>query len=83
MLHPATLLEQTEVVELDLVFLHRVKSAGECACRGVRRYVILGAGLDTFTQRRPEVASVPRVFEVDQPQACPPSNAEELLVATT
>jgi hypothetical protein len=49
----ATLVEQTEVVELDLVFLHRVKSARECTGRGVRQYVILGAGLDTFTQRRP------------------------------
>ena len=31
------------------------------------QYVILGAGLDTFAQRRPEVASGLRVFEVDQP----------------
>src|SRR5438067_1852287 len=29
--------------------------------------VILGAGLDTFAQRRPEIASRLRVFEVDQP----------------
>ncbi|MEU9125425.1 class I SAM-dependent methyltransferase [Streptomyces sp. NPDC048506] len=35
--------------------------------RGVTQYVILGAGLDTFAQRRPEVASRLRVFEVDQP----------------
>src|SRR3981189_2052696 len=28
---------------------------------------ILGAGLDTFAQRRPEIASRLRVFEVDQP----------------
>jgi methyltransferase (TIGR00027 family) len=35
--------------------------------RGVRQYVILGAGLDTFAQRRPEVASQMRVFEVDRP----------------
>src|SRR5690349_13059668 len=34
---------------------------------GVRQYVILGAGLDTFAQRRPDVASRLRVFEVDQP----------------
>lgn len=34
---------------------------------GVSQYVILGAGLDTFAQRRPEVASRLRVFEVDQP----------------
>jgi len=35
--------------------------------RGVGQYVILGAGLDTFAQRRPEVASRLKVFEVDQP----------------
>jgi methyltransferase (TIGR00027 family) len=34
---------------------------------GVQQYVILGAGLDTFAQRRPDVASRLRVFEVDQP----------------
>ncbi len=39
----------------------------ERAERGVGQYVILGAGLDTFAQRRPEIASQLRVFEVDQP----------------
>ncbi len=39
----------------------------ERAARGVGQYVILGAGLDTFTQRRPELASRLRVFEVDRP----------------
>lgn len=39
----------------------------EQASRGVGQYVILGAGLDTFAQRRPEVASRLHVFEVDQP----------------
>ena len=39
----------------------------EQADRGVGQYVILGAGLDTFAQRRPEIASRLRVFEVDQP----------------
>ena len=39
----------------------------EQADRGVGQYVLLGAGLDTFTQRRPEVASRITVFEVDQP----------------
>ncbi|MGC0417211.1 class I SAM-dependent methyltransferase [Embleya sp. AB8] len=34
---------------------------------GVDQYVILGAGLDTFAQRRPEVAARLRVFEVDRP----------------
>jgi methyltransferase (TIGR00027 family) len=36
---------------------------------GVAQYVILCAGLDTCAQRRPEVASRLRVFEVDQPGA--------------
>jgi len=39
----------------------------EEAGRGVGQYVILGAGLDTFAQRRPEVASRMVVFEIDQP----------------
>jgi methyltransferase (TIGR00027 family) len=39
----------------------------ESSAHGVGQYVILGAGLDTFAQRRPEIASRMRVFEVDQP----------------
>jgi methyltransferase (TIGR00027 family) len=39
----------------------------EQADGGVTQYVILGAGLDTFAQRRPELASRLRVFEVDRP----------------
>lgn len=39
----------------------------EQAGRGVGQYVILGAGLDTFAERRPEIASRLLVFEVDQP----------------
>ena len=39
----------------------------EQADQGVGQYVILGAGLDTFAQRRPELASRLRVFEVDRP----------------
>jgi len=39
----------------------------EEAARGVGQYVLLGAGLDTFAQRRPAGASGLRVFEVDQP----------------
>jgi methyltransferase (TIGR00027 family) len=41
----------------------------ERAGRGVGQYVLLGAGLDTFAQRRPEVASRMVVYEVDQPGA--------------
>jgi methyltransferase (TIGR00027 family) len=39
----------------------------EQAGHGVAQYVLLGAGLDTFAQRRPQVAERLRVFEVDQP----------------
>jgi methyltransferase (TIGR00027 family) len=35
--------------------------------QGIAQYLLLGAGLDTFAQRRPEVASRLRVFEVDRP----------------
>jgi methyltransferase (TIGR00027 family) len=39
----------------------------EQAQRGVDQYVLLGAGLDTFAQRRSELAARLRVFEIDQP----------------
>jgi methyltransferase (TIGR00027 family) len=39
----------------------------EQAGNGITQYVILGAGLDTFAQRQPELASRIQVFEVDQP----------------
>jgi methyltransferase (TIGR00027 family) len=39
----------------------------EQAGNGVTQYVVLGAGLDTFAQRRPQIAAHLRVFEVDQP----------------
>lgn len=40
--------------------------AEQAAC-GVGQYVILGAGLDTFAQRRPELGSRLLVFEIDRP----------------
>ncbi len=50
------------------------------AAEGVGQYVILGAGLDTFAQRRPEIASTLRIFEIDQPatQAWKRRRLEEL-----
>jgi methyltransferase (TIGR00027 family) len=39
----------------------------ERAADGVAQYVMLGAGLDTFAQRRPDLASQLRVYEIDQP----------------
>lgn len=41
--------------------------AVEASQRGIAQYVILGAGLDTFALRRPEIASRLRVFEIDKP----------------
>ncbi len=34
--------------------------------QGVNQYVILGAGLDTFAQRRPDIASKLQIYEIDQ-----------------
>jgi methyltransferase (TIGR00027 family) len=56
----ASILARARFVE-DLV--------AERVARGVRQYVILGAGLDTFAQRRPELGSDLVVFEIDQPSA--------------
>lgn len=39
----------------------------EQARRGISQYAILGAGLDTFAQRRPELRPGMDVFEIDQP----------------
>jgi methyltransferase (TIGR00027 family) len=40
----------------------------EAAGRGVTQYVILGAGLDSFAQRRPDVASRLIIYEIDRPE---------------
>ena len=40
---------------------------GEAVRRGLRQYVILGAGLDTFAYRNPYKQTRLRVFEVDHP----------------
>jgi methyltransferase (TIGR00027 family) len=39
----------------------------EQIAQGLTQYVILGAGLDTFCQRRLELASKVQVFEIDRP----------------
>jgi methyltransferase (TIGR00027 family) len=39
----------------------------EEARRGVGQYVLLGAGLDSFAQRRPEIAAHLKIFEIDEP----------------
>lgn len=39
----------------------------EAVARGVRQFVIVGAGLDSFALRRPAVATDVEVFELDRP----------------
>jgi methyltransferase (TIGR00027 family) len=53
----ASIVARARFVE-DLVVEH--------ASRGLAQYVILGAGLDTFAQRRRNIASTMTVFEVDR-----------------
>jgi len=65
--------------DMDLNFTRRVRASMvararfiedliiEQAGKGVSQYVILGAGLDTFAQRRPEIASKLTIFEIDEP----------------
>jgi methyltransferase (TIGR00027 family) len=65
--------------DMDPVFTRGFRSAivararfiedliAEQADAGVGQYVLLGAGLDTFAQRRPDIASRLAVFEVDRP----------------
>jgi methyltransferase (TIGR00027 family) len=43
------------------------EALAEAVHRGVRQYVVLGAGLETFAYRNPYPASHLRVFEVDHP----------------
>lgn len=47
---------------------------------GISQYVLLGAGLDTFAQRHPELAGRVHVFEIDQagPQAWKRQRLDEL-----
>src|SRR5262249_42563282 len=54
----ASIVARARFVE-DLV---RTAAAG-----GVGQYVILGAGLDSFAQRHPDLGGALRVFEIDQP----------------
>ncbi|HEY6455790.1 MAG TPA: class I SAM-dependent methyltransferase [Steroidobacteraceae bacterium] len=43
------------------------EALAEAVARGVRQYVLLGAGLDTFAYRNPHATGGLRVFEVDHP----------------
>jgi methyltransferase (TIGR00027 family) len=52
-------------------FVMRSRYAEDCLAEslsdGVRQYVLLGAGMDTFAYRQPEWAASLRIFEVDYP----------------
>ena len=67
----ASIVARARFIE-DLVIEH--------AAQGLSQYVVLGAGLDSFAQRRPDVASRMTVFEVDppNPQAWKRQRLEEL-----
>jgi methyltransferase (TIGR00027 family) len=54
----ASIVARARFIE-DLVLEH--------AAQGIGQYVILGAGLDTFAQRQPELGARLKVFEVDRP----------------
>jgi methyltransferase (TIGR00027 family) len=43
------------------------ETLAQCMAAGIRQYVILGAGLDTFAFRNPYPPSALRVFEIDHP----------------
>jgi methyltransferase (TIGR00027 family) len=65
----ATLDEHRNQVALRLFFALRSRFAedrlAEAAARGVRQYVIVGAGLDTFAWRQPDYAQNMKIFAVD------------------
>ena len=65
----ATLDEHRNQVALRLFFALRSRFAedrlAEAAARGVRQYVIVGAGLDTFPWRQPDYARNMKIFAVD------------------
>jgi methyltransferase (TIGR00027 family) len=58
-------------LRLKAAFVMRSRFAEDCLAEsfsaGVRQYVVLGAGLDTFAYRQPSWAKALRIFEVDHP----------------
>ncbi len=58
-------------LRLKATFVMRSRFAEDCLTEsfsnGVRQYVMLGAGLDTFAYRQPWWANSLRIFEVDHP----------------
>jgi methyltransferase (TIGR00027 family) len=67
----APLLDHSFAKQWRAGFALRARYAEDCladgAQRGVRQYVVLGAGLDTFAYRQPLWAASLRIYEVDHP----------------
>jgi methyltransferase (TIGR00027 family) len=64
----ASIVARARFIE-DLLVEQAAEHTRRDAEPGVTQYVLLGAGLDTFAQRRPDLASRLRVFEIDQASA--------------
>ncbi len=62
-------LARTEALRVHVVVRSRFAEdcLQEAAAHGITKYVILGAGLDTFAWRQPDWASSLGIYEVDQP----------------
>src|SRR5215472_13102309 len=58
-------------MQLKATFVMRSRYAEDCLAevfqKGVRQYVLLGAGLDTFAYRQPPWARSLQIFEIDRP----------------
>ena len=71
MLQAIASVEMIEFPRMRAVFTLRSRYAEDeldCAItRGIGQYVILGAGLDSFAYRRPDLVASLNVFEVDHP----------------
>ncbi len=68
---PASALAHVMQAHTGPITLSRSRYAEDCLeqaiNQGVKQYVILGAGMDTFAYRRPDLLETIQVFEVDHP----------------
>jgi methyltransferase (TIGR00027 family) len=87
MLHALASLEMIEFPRMRAVFTLRSRYTEDelagAIIRGIDQYIILGAGLDSFAYRRPDLIASLEVFEVDHPasQAWKRARVAELGIA--
>jgi len=87
MLHALSSLEMIAFPRMRAVFTLRSRYAEDelagAITRGIDQYIILGAGLDSFAYRRPDLIGALEVFEVDHPasQAWKRARVAELGIA--